>query len=165
MSKKKVINLAVLLFCVLLFAVMCLPKREQPKEEIIREYHKYRDAFQYIKVYFINNDVSQIRKDSGKIIVILNVITPLEEINDALLVQCVHLLFDDLHYFRISNTSTWKTNVLQLTFKKDTNKTYYKEIVYCRDDAPPSSTGVFTDVEQIEKYWFYCEEDEDEDLF
>lgn len=90
-----------------------------------------------------------------------------ENLHDKLLVKYVHLLFDDLDYLAIYNHSTWKENVMQLMFMKDTNKIYYyQDIIYCEDAQPPVSTSsVFYNAEQIDNYWFYCEEDTDEDLF
>lgn len=168
MKETKTILLVVFLSCIAFVAVMCMPKREQTKQEIIQEYQKHREAFEYVKEYFINNNIVQIRWDSGKITVQnANTIVPFEDMNDKLLIKYVHLLFDDLHYFRIFNSSSWKENVMQLSFKKETNKTYYyKEIVYCEDNEPPVSTSsVFYNVGQVDNYWFYCEEDVDEDLF
>jgi len=167
MKTTKSILLMVLLSYIALFAVLCMPIREQTRQEIVHEYQKHKEAFEYVKEYFIENEIVQIRRDSGKITVQnANTIIPFEDINDELLIKFVHLLFDDLHYFLIENSSSWKENVIQLTFKKETNKTYYyKEIVYCEDNEPPISTAHFTDVKQIDNYWFYCEEDEDEDLF
>lgn len=52
-------------------------------------------------------------------------------------------------------------------FMKDTNKIYYyQDIIYSEDAQPPVSTSsVYYNVEQVDNYWFYCEEDADEDLF
>ena len=169
MEKIKKVLLVVLVSCIVLGAAMYIFKRDQTKEEIIQEYQKHEEAFEYVKEYFIANDIVQIRRDSGRITIHIKgsgIITSLENIDDELLVQYIHLLFDDLNYFRIFSSSAWKEKGIQLMFKKETNETYYyKGIVYCADNEPPISTSTtFYNVEQIENYWFYCEEDTDEDL-
>ena len=167
MKKTKAILLVVLLSCIAFIAVMCMPKREQTKQEIIQEYQKHQEAFAYVKEYFIANDISQIRKDSGNIIIQnASEIVSFEDMNDELLIKYVHLLFDDFHYSIIYRSYTCKESVIQLIFEKETNKQYFTEIVYCRDNEPPVSTSsLFFNVEQIDNYWFYCEDNQDEDLF
>ncbi len=172
MKKMKTILLVILVSCIVLGTAMCIFKRDQTKEEMIQEYQKHEEAFEYVKEYYIAHDLTLIFRYPRDKIISINVNgsgtdIPLEDIDDELLVQYVHLLFDDLHYFWISDDSAWKEDVIQLMFEKETNKTYYyKKIVYCEDGEPPISTSsVFYNVEQIEKYWFYCEADEYEDLF
>lgn len=169
MKTTKMILLVVLLACIVLVAVFCTPIRQQTKQEIVHEYQMHKEAFEYVKEYFIANDLSGIQRDNSEITMRIrgsSIITSLEDTNDELLIQYVRLLFDDLHYSWIDISYTWKENIMQLMFLKETNKIYYyKEIVYCADNEPPISTALFTDVEQIDNYWFYCEEDADEDLF
>jgi hypothetical protein len=171
MKETKTILLVVFLSCIAFVAVMCMPKREQTKQEIIQEYQKHQEAFVYVKDCFISNKVQHVFEISeGEIAVntsYSDVSIPLENLHDKLLVKYVHLLFDDLDYLAIYNHSTWKENVMQLMFMKDTNKIYYyQDIIYCEDAQPPVSTSsVFYNAEQIDNYWFYCEEDTDEDLF
>ncbi len=171
MEKIKTILLVVLVSCIVLGTAMYIFKRDQTKEEVIQEYQKNEKAFEYVKEYFIANDLERIFRYPRDKIISININgsgtdIPLKDIDDELLVQYVHLLFDDLHYFWISDHSAWKEIVLQLMFEKDTNKTYYyKGIVYCEDGEPPISTSSsFYNVEQVKKYWFYFEEDADEDL-
>lgn len=171
MEKIKTILLVVLVSCIVLGTAMYIFKRDQTKEEIIQEYQKHEEAFEYVKEYYITNDLARIFRYPRDKIISININgsgadIPLEDIDDELLVKYVRLLFDDLHYFWISDHSAWKENVLQLMFKKETNKTYYyKDIVYCEDGEPPISTSsTFYNVEQIKKHWFYCEENAYEDL-
>ena len=167
MEKIKTILLVILVSCIVFGTAMYIFKRDQTKEEMIQEYQKHEEAFEYVKEYYIANDLTRIGRDSGKITIRINGSDiPLEDIDDELLVKYVRLLFDDLHYFWIFDSSAWKEDVIQLMFEKNTNKTYYyKGIVYCADNEPPISTSsTFYNVEQIENYWFYFEKDADEDL-
>ena len=163
MEKIKTILLVVLVSCIVLGTAMCIFKREQTKEEMIQEYQKHEEAFEYVKGCFIANDVRRIdRQAENKITIRINgADIPLENMKDELLTEYAHLLFDDLNYSLIYySSSTWKEDIMQLMFEKKTNKTYYyKEIIYCEDGEQPESAGRFIDMERIDQYWFYCEED------
>ena len=104
------ILLMVLLFYIAVFAVLCMPIREQTKQEIIQEYQKHQEAFAYVKDCFIANKVQHVFEISeGKIAVntsYSDVSILLENLHDKLLVKYVHLLFDDLDYLAIYNHST-----------------------------------------------------------
>ena len=163
MKKKQAIKLGITLVCILLVLVMCLPKKEPTKEEMVQEYWENKEAFLYVRNYLARNDIMQIRRSTDdKIELVVKGLEenmPLEDAEDELFVQYAHLLFDDLNYWVIYDSWTYKQNIQQLIFEKRTNKTYYyKNIIFCEDNLPPVN-GMFFHEEQIDENWFYCEED------
>jgi len=128
MKTTKSILLMVLLCYIALFAVLCMPIREQTKQEIIQEYQKHKEAFEYVKEYFIANDLSRIRRDNNKITILSDQCISLDDIDDELMIKHVHLLFDDLHYSEIFNSSSWDKSPMQLTFEKYTKLTILRKL-------------------------------------